>query len=442
MNREIDVYMEGQVGLVGRLTSDMRGTLTFQYDSGSARELSISLPLREEPYAGLQTEFFFENLLPENDQMRETMRNHNIKRDDVAGLLYHYGGDCAGAISCVPKGEAPGKAPGRLDEDYERLSEEDLEKIAASLRDRKILPSSTRNPSPVAGFQGKIALACLSDGGFALPKEGSGAPTTHILKVPEKGQEALVDREHCLMSIAADVYSDDVARTETIDIGSVRGLLVERFDRHVENGVVSRIHQEDFCQALGIPREFKYQRDGKPGRIFSAKAVRQVLSRSATPATARLRFLEATLLNLALGNTDNHAKNHALLYRGGAPDFAPLYDIVPVLLDRTVSHEFSISIGNAETFDDLVQMDLYQFAEGIGVPVERKAAKEQARKLASDLFGRVAGELGRCSGPRLGLVGDMIADCLERMNEAYELGVEVPERDAFLIRGGAFDILS
>ena len=244
------------------------------------------------------------------------------------------------------------------------------------------------------------------------------------------------------MSIAADVYSDEVARTETIDFGSVRGLLVERYDRHVENGKVSRIHQEDFCQALGIPREFKYQRDGKLGRLFSAKAVRQVLSHSATPATARLRFLEAALLNMALGNTDNHAKNHALLYKGGMPEFAPLYDIVPVLLDRTVSHEFSILIGNAETYDDLEKMDLYRFAEDIGIPVERKVAIERVSKLASDLFGRVAGELGRCSGPRLGLVGDMIADCLERMNEASELGVEVPERDAFLIRGGAFDLLS
>lgn len=114
MKREIDVYMEGQDGLVGRLMSDDLGVLAFRYASESACALSISMPLREEPYSDLPTRCFFDNLLPENLQMQDIMDFHKIERSDIAGLLHHFGRDCAGAISCVPKGEAPGKAPGGL----------------------------------------------------------------------------------------------------------------------------------------------------------------------------------------------------------------------------------------------------------------------------------------------------------------------------------------
>jgi serine/threonine-protein kinase HipA len=59
-----------------------------------------------------------------------------------------------------------------------------------------------------------------------------------------------------------------------------------------------------------------------------------------------------TILNLAVGNTDNHAKNHALIYRGNTPELAPLYDVIPVLLHRNVTHEFGFKFGNAAEMED------------------------------------------------------------------------------------------
>ena len=85
---------------------------------------------------------------------------------------------------------------------------------------------------------------------------------------------------------------------------------------------VGRLHQQDFCQALGLGPQLKYERHGTGDHIFSAAAIGNILGRSENPGPARTAFLEITLVNLLLGNTDNHAKNHALIDRGQRPELA------------------------------------------------------------------------------------------------------------------------
>jgi len=132
----------------------------------------------------------------------QVMQRHGIAERDIVGLLFHLGADCPGAISCVPEGGPPVKRPGRLEVDYGALDGSPalpgtlsavteplpvggfLAEIMASLRDHRCLPPQTEDPSPLAGVQGKIALTRLPDGRLGLPMPGSGAPTTHILKVP------------------------------------------------------------------------------------------------------------------------------------------------------------------------------------------------------------------------------------------------------------------
>ena len=55
------------------------------------------------------------------------------------------------------------------------------------------------------------------------------------------------------------------APTSARKIGEIEYLLSERYDRAIDgDGTIRRLHQEDFCQALGIPSEIKYQAEGGP----------------------------------------------------------------------------------------------------------------------------------------------------------------------------------
>ncbi|MCW8843230.1 MAG: HipA domain-containing protein, partial [Rhodobacteraceae bacterium] len=354
----LDIYLEAVRDPVGKLTSAPDGNISFQYTvKALPHPISVSLPLQEQPYGDVESRGYFSNLLFENEMRDQVMQRYKIEERDIVGLLYHLGTDCPGAISCVPEGAAPGKRPGDLTADYDaiggspivpeglvedRLSldalpvsaDSDLGHIMQSLRDRRKLPEGNlKDPSPLAGVQGKIALTRLADGRLALPRNDSGAPTTHILKVPREAAMSAVSREHLAMGLMARVQGYPVARSRILGEGSLRGLLIERFDRTIEGTHVHRIHQEDFCQALGLGHHLKYERNGVAGHRFDAATVGRLLQVTQKPGAARQAFFEITLVNMVLGNSDNHAKNHALLYRQEKPDLAPAYDIDPVLLE-------------------------------------------------------------------------------------------------------------
>ena len=273
------------------------------------------------------------------------------------------------------------------------------------------------------------ALARLPDGRLALPKAGRPAPTTHILKVPRAAEFRLVDHEMLLLDVARAVQDHPVARAEIVGEGDARGLLVERFDREVSaEGAVSRLHQEDFAQAMGLHPRLRYERDAaSPERAFTARAMGRLIEETEAPGTARLALLGATLVNLALSNTDNHAKNHALLHHGPRPVLAPLYDIVPVLLDREVNHDFAFRLGRATRIEDLTRADVEAFATDLGM----RRLPLGPRSFVHRLIERLAGQVEEMLGPVRKAVGDMMADQLTRMVEALYLDVTVPERDFF-----------
>ncbi len=445
----LDIYLEALDAPIGVLSSDPDGNITFRYTVDRVpHPISASLPLRDEPYGDVESRGYFSNLLFENEMRDQVMQRHGIEERDIVGLLYHLGTDCPGAISCVPAGAAPGKRPGNLEEDYEvfegspvisedqvdRMAHEpipvgpdsELGRIMKSLRDLRKLPEETdKDPSPLAGVQGKLALTRLPDGRLGLPRAGSRAPTTHILKVPRAGAMESVAREHLAMGVMAQVQSHPVARTRIVGQGDLQGLLIERFDRRVEGNQVHRIHQEDFCQALGLGHRLKYERNGTADRMFNAEAIGRLLRLAAAPGQARQAFFEITLVNMILGNSDNHAKNHALLYRGSKPAPAPIYDVDPVLLDD-VNHEMSFRIGQARMADDVTRDDLAEFCRSLGY-----------RSLSAPLLKRVAAlvkaladateHLPRPSGKRL---ADVILQQSHHMSENLDLELGPFEFDA------------
>lgn len=427
---DLDVFLEGIQFPIGELSRHDDGICSFRYLTDAVpHPISLSLPIRDEPFADLPTRSFFSNLLFENAQRERIMQRYGIDYGDIVGLLAHLGADCPGAISCVPKGNGPAKLPGDLEQDYDALDERQLAQIMASLRDFRRVPDETGDPSPLAGVQGKIALARMTDGRFALPKPGLNVPTTHILKVPRPGDMTTVDQEHLLMRIMADLQPHPVAETSVLGDGDLRGLLVTRFDRIIDGNHVRRVHQEDFAQALGFGPQLKYERNGTPDRRFDATAIRSVLEQTAIPGRARQAFLEVTWLNLLLGNTDNHAKNHALLYTGQRPEFAPVYDVAPILIDDQVLHQMSFNIGGATMTDEITRSDIEAFAVALGFP---RVTSPLLQRL-SVLVSATASMIGDMQGPVRKRIGDAIAEQAKWLSAALDYDVDIPERDAVII---------
>lgn len=427
------VWMDGLTEPAGHLVRTAHGDTAFFYEAdyiaASGLPLSLSLPLEQGEFGDVETRAFFANLLPENTQFQRVMEREGLARDDVVGLLRHLGADCAGSVSCLPAGDPPVKSPGDLAADYEPLEDKALLKIARTLRDERRLPAEVADPSPVAGVQSKIALTRLPDGRFALPASGSRVPTTHILKVPRRLEARDVRREEAA-AVLASAAGLDVSVPVAIRIDDVDALLIERFDRRVTDGLVLRVHQEDFAQALGLPSELKYQRRGQPGRWFDVAAAAFVLDQTRDPEAARMAFLKATLFNLCIGNADNHAKNHAVLYDApGAPRFAPLYDLLPTRLSKQYTHELAFQIGAAKLFDDMTGADLGAFFVEMGVnpgDIDLLVVQEIA-PLIESLENN--SPVLRSGGMKP--FNDLVGREMEGLVEKLRLAIEIESRDYF-----------
>lgn len=359
------------------------------------------------------------------------MEREGITRSDVVGLLSHLGSDCSGAVSCLPENEPQIKTPGDLATDYDVLAEAQINEIVRRLADKEPLPEEIRDPSPIAGVQSKIALTILKDGRYALPKPDLKVPTTHILKVPrrDRGYEAHQERASAKLAAQCNLQ---VAIPELVSFNDIDALIIERFDRKIDNnGMVTRIHQEDFAQALGIPSSLKYERYGKPGRIFNIESIARVLQSTAQPAISLKFFLEATFFNLAIGNTDNHAKNHALLYSNGEiPVMAPLYDLVPIRLDNTFTHQLSFNIGQADHFDNITMEDYKEFFLKLGMSA--KGAENFIKGALTELIQNIESVSLTLPKPALKGFDDLIGHELEQLKNVLDLNVKIRERDLYI----------
>ncbi|MCJ9674392.1 MULTISPECIES: HipA domain-containing protein [unclassified Neorhizobium] len=330
--------------------------------------------------------------------------------------------------------------PGDYARDYVPLESDRLKAIVDALHKRKRLPAGMEDPSPLAGMQSKIALTLLPDGTLAEPVAGSGAPTTHILKVPDQEhlQDALLEQEAMQLSHALGY---DTAETEVLPIGGVNTLLVTRFDRARDSrNRIVRVHQEDFAQALGLPASLKYERRGAGNRRFDVRAIRKVLEATTDPASEKDRFIQATLFDLLVGNTDGHAKNFALLYeRGGRMRMSPRYDILPTRLDDGLTDELAYRIGGATTLDDVTIENFDLFLKDLGVDsaaARRRIRVNHAQEIADKLAAHLD-DLGKRGMKRL---ADLIAANTRGLLDAF--GLKIPDRaknrDAFIGKGGGW----
>lgn len=391
MTRTLLVWWDER--LVGQLTQNPHGELGFAYapewlSDESGQPLSASLPKRAAPFTRRECRPFFGGLLPEESQRDAAAQALGVSRGNDFALLDGLGGDVAGALQLLPPGEIP-IVPGH-DQKPTLLNDADLMRVLDALPARPLLAGEKGLRLSLAGAQSKVPVV-LINGAVALPAPGQ--PTTHILKPPISRFTATTENEAFVMRLAA-ALGLEVAPVEARVVHGRTFLLVQRYDRAIrDNGSVRRIHQEDFCQALGVPPETKYAGEGGPTFKDCFALLRNVASR---PAIDVLKLLDAVIFNVIAGNADAHGKNFSILYDDEGPRLAPLYDLLTTVAYPDLSPKFAMKIGKRATLAELDAKGWTTFAAdaGLGLPLIRRRVVEisegaiaRANEVAAKLVG-------------------------------------------------------
>lgn len=347
MTRVLDVYFrDAKAGVLGRLDD---GLLTFAYDGAflldqRARAISFSMPLQEEPFDDQVVRPFFSGLLPDEGARQRLAGALGLSAGNAFGLLEVIGGECAGALSLYPTGTAP-QPSGQSQ--AEILTPERLDEIISKLRTRPLLGGDEGVRLSLAGAQDKLAVI-VDEASIALAKDGR--PTTHILKPAIQALEGTVENEYFCMRLAARLKLP-VPHVEIRLSGATAFLLVERYDRtKLADGTIERLHQEDFCQALSVPPELKYEAEGGPGTERSLGLIDKACAK---PVADRLQFIRMLIFHYLVGNADAHGKNYALLYGSDTPDLAPIYDVVCTAVYPRLSKRLAMKIGGRDVPDTI-----------------------------------------------------------------------------------------
>lgn len=337
-NRQLDVHLDGVH--MGSISMSAGGALSFRYatdylDRSSPTPLSLSMPLDERTYSNRVVLPFLRGLLPDNDVALASMaRTYGVSAASPFALLEHVGRDVAGALQILPPGQLAEDATADRTDIAPIDDEEITTRLAAAIEayeDGRPVPNTQR--MSLAGAQPKIGLAQLPDSRWGIP--APGVPTTHIFKPQRAGSSRFPDATlvevYCQsLAAAAGVRSSHTAFWTAPD-ASISAVVSTRFDRaRRDDATVVRLHQEDFCQALSVSPAKKYQHiDGGPGisvmgRLLETRLLPEDSAQAATD------LLAAATVNVALVNTDAHAKNYGLMLAGPHVSLAPLYDVVSI----------------------------------------------------------------------------------------------------------------
>lgn len=399
----LDVLLNGRK--VGQLRRETSGAIDFRYDPAWLDwehnfPVSLSLPLREDRYAGDPVIAVFDNLLPDSGASRRALAaRHHAGGIDPYRLLAAIGRDCVGALQFLPAGENPGAA-GEIT--AVPITPEEIADRLANLATSPLGMDDDREfRISIAGAQDKAAFLYFQDG-WHVP-HGATA-TTHILKpqIGSRGKFDLsqsVENEHLCMRIVGELDLP-VAQTRIVDFDAQRTLVVERFDRRwTRDGRLLRVPQEDCCQALSVPPTRRYQNQGGSG----IGEILELLKGSDQPDTDRRLFMKAQVVFWLLAATDGHAKNFSVhLYPGGGFRLTPIYDVMSAqpLFDagqlRRKEMKLAMSVGNSRHYrlHEIMLRHFVESAAQAGMPATTVQAIFD--ELASDLpaaIGRACADL-------------------------------------------------
>lgn len=307
----LEVYRDSREGmeLVGAFASTDFG-IRFFYDVRYVQRgeekgefgISESMPLDFGCYEPQEYAPFFQGLLPEGVVLANLAERYQVPRNDFLAFFEKLGCESIGALTFVAEGSRltdfkPSYAP--LENSVVEQLREDAERAVTEMTDELRLSLS--------GAQSKVAWylpeevdardAALSD--WKLPL--GMAPSSHIVKVARRGREELAYNEFVCMEIArrCGFATPDVALIPEIP----GAIAVKRYDRvPLGEGGLLRLHQEDFCQARGLPLYLKYA-DAHPEVSYVQVIAKLVDAVSERPAQERLEMARRLLFHYLIGNS-------------------------------------------------------------------------------------------------------------------------------------------
>ena len=307
---------------VGSL-QEVAGLWSFQYTpdwlaNPKGFALSPHIPLSAQPLldgaSQRPVQWYFDNLLPEEDQRVLLAKDARLDAADAFGLLAWYGAESAGSVTLLPPEAAP-----QTIELLRPLPDDALQARIRQLPKSPLTHAAIKRMS-LAGAQHKLAVV-LEDG--ALFEPAGATPSTHILK-PDHPD---ADYPH---SVINEWFVMRLARRLGLDVPEVHRryvpspvYLIDRFDRVAGAQGWQRRHAIDACQLLGLDRSFKYTQGSLESLAALANACR-------SPAVARSRLFGWLVFNVLVGNSDAHLKNLSFLVSHEGVQLAPFYDLLSV----------------------------------------------------------------------------------------------------------------
>lgn len=406
--------------VAGTLTRLPQGRLRFDYDDDYRRRseptpLSLSMPAQVKSHPDSVVTPWLWGLLPDNEAVltRWGRQFHVSASSPFALLGSPIGEDCAGAVRLAHSEDVHRvlTRPG----DIAWLTDDQVAQRLRDLREDSTswLGRSFSGRFSLAGAQAKTAL--LQRGGKWGVPSGS-VPTTHILKPAVSGFDDHDLNEHLCLDAARRAGLLAV-RTTVGRFGDESAVIVDRYDRVIRDDRIVRVHQEDLCQALGVPPSRKYQNEGGP----SPRDIAGLLRRVMPPRVADVavwRFADALIWNWFVAGTDAHAKNYSVLLADNQVRLAPMYDVASTLPYGT--HEKELRMAMKIGGDDGVYPERNTWpaaAKDLGVDPDRLVARVQEIGMTiPDSFADAANtpEVRALARPLPGTLVDMISDRVMR----------------------------
>lgn len=388
--RQLVVLLGGH--RVGTVTMDATGRLALAYDpewltDPRAIPVSLSMPLVQRAHDDGPTRAYLSGLLPDNERVLERWgRDYHVSPGNPFALLRHVGEDCAGAAQLVRPERVTELSAGEGGVHW-LAPKEIADRLRVLRRDPAAWHVYGSGQFSLAGAQAKTAL--YRDPTTGQWGEPWGAtPTTHILKPAIAGLDDHDLNEHLCLSAAHDLGLP-AARSTIESFEGERAVVVERYDRgYAPDGSVTRLHQEDICQAMGILPTSKYQNEGGPTPEQIVHLLRTNILPPAAGRGAVDVFVDALAFNWLIGGSDAHAKNYSLLLAPGTVRLAPLYDLASALAYDEIHLPrlaMAMKIGGEYRMAAVAGRHWRRFAESVGL--DPQAVLDRVDRFADEVPG-------------------------------------------------------
>ncbi|MCA9059879.1 MAG: type II toxin-antitoxin system HipA family toxin [Planctomycetaceae bacterium] len=376
------LFVHYESATIGELSvPSSSGLMQFRYretwsGSDAAFPISLSLPLAGN-FDPTASHHFFVNLLPEANVRQQICNSLRISPSNDFELLKAIGGDCAGALAITADPQPPA-----IGQHYEPITEDQLAAWSVGTPDAfSTVTGQNEVRLSLAGAQDKLPVHLHQDQLF-IPC--GNTPSTSLLKFASPYYSHLPENETFITMLAAAAGLPTVEiRLRKTQCASIA--VIARYDRILQDKHYRRLHQEDFCQALGIGPSHKYEKEGGPSLKQCAEVIRRHTS---FPLMELQKLLQWVLFNLLVGNADAHGKNLSLLYVDGRHlQLAPFYDLVCTRNYRNISRHLAMSLGGVFDPDLITDKQLAAVATDLGIRplVVQRAAKQLGEKILQQI---------------------------------------------------------